>query len=72
MNTVWNNEEKTFIRENANKMTDKEGAAKLSELSNRNISMHAWRKQRQKLGIRKANGRGVCQVVLPTKQREVR
>jgi len=63
MNVVWNNVEEQFIRENAHKLTDKAGAAALSEISGRFISVYAWRKKRQKMGLRKAHGRGVCKLI---------
>ena len=62
MNQVWSEGERNFIRENAEHLTDKQGAAKLSRLVGRNITVNAWRKQRQKMGISKKPGRGVCKV----------
>jgi hypothetical protein len=62
MNQVWSEGERNFIRENAGHLTDKQGAAKLSRLVGRNITVNAWRKQRQKMGISKKPGRGVCKV----------
>jgi hypothetical protein len=62
MNAVWNEMERQFIREHAGVLTDEDGARKLSVLANRTISKHAWRKQRQKMGIRKSPGRGVCAI----------
>jgi len=63
MNQVWTPFEEQFIRENAANVTDEVGAAQLSQIVRRTISIHSWRKKRQKMGIRKAQGRGVCAVV---------
>lgn len=71
MHKVWTDVETSFITNNAGIITDAVGAAQLSNLTGRPVSVHAWRKQRQKLGIRKLPGRGVCklagevQVVVP-------
>lgn len=62
MNEVWNTFEEDFIRQNADTMTDKNGAAKLSEIVGRIVTVYSWRKKRQKLGLRKAPGRGVCKL----------
>ena len=62
MNTVWNEREKEFVRQNAGILTDKEGSERLSRITGRNITLHAWRKQRQKIGISKMPGRGICQI----------
>jgi len=67
MNSVWNEVERQFIRDNAGKITDEEGARLLSEIAGRAITIHAWRKQRQKLGLKKAPGRGVCKLDKETK-----
>jgi len=63
MNQVWTNGEKAFIRDNADRMIDKELAAQLTKTSGRTVTIQAIRKQRQKLGIQKARGRGICAVV---------
>lgn len=63
MNKIWTETEKNFIRANAGVMKDRELAVKLTEMTGRNVSMQAVRKQRQKLGIKKAYGRGKCSVV---------
>jgi hypothetical protein len=60
MNKIWSETEKDYIRNNAEKLKDKEIAAKLTEMTGRVISLQAVRKQRQKLGITKAPGRGKC------------
>lgn len=60
MNKIWSDNEKNFIRNNAATMKDRELAVKLSEMTGRNVTIQAVRKQRQKMGIQKAQGRGVC------------
>lgn len=60
MNQVWSKIEEQFVRENAGALSDKAGAKELSEMTGRSISTSAWRKKRQKLGLRKKPGRGVC------------
>lgn len=63
MNQIWTPMEEQFIKENADKVTDEVGAAQLSEIVGRPISVYAWRKKRQKMGLTKAPGRGVCKVI---------
>ena len=63
MNSVWNESEKQFIKENAPLLSDKEGAKKLSAISGRTITVHSYRKQRQRMSIKKAPGRGVCRTI---------
>jgi hypothetical protein len=60
MNQVWSEAEKQFIRDSAGKLTDEVGAIELSKVCGRIITVNAWRKQRQKMGIKKNPGRGVC------------
>lgn len=62
MNRVWTEVEREFVRKNAGNLTDEHGARKLGELVRRDITKEAWRKQRQKLGIKKKPGRGVCEL----------
>ena len=62
MNQVWTEAEKNFIRVSAEHLTDEAGAARLSEVAGRPITVDAWRKQRQNMGIKKKPGRGVCKV----------
>jgi hypothetical protein len=59
-NNVWNEMEREFVEKNAGLITDKEGAKQLSSMTGRNITVHSYRKQRQKLGLKKNPGRGVC------------
>jgi hypothetical protein len=63
MNIKWTLEEKEFIRNNAGFMKDKELAKKLTDKSGRRITVDALRKVRQKLGIKKKHGRGICALV---------
>jgi hypothetical protein len=65
MNKVWTETEELFIREHADKLTDKDGAKQLGDIVGRPISINAWRKKRQKLGLAKAPGRSVCKLVRP-------
>ncbi len=62
MNQVWTEAEKQFIRDSAGRLTDEAGSIELSKVCGRIITVNAWRKQRQKMGIRKNPGRGVCSV----------
>jgi len=63
MNRVWSDEERSFIRNNADSLRDSDIAAHLSKIAGRNVSLQAVRKQRQKMGIAKKPGRGICEVV---------
>ena len=63
MNQVWTDQEKLFIQQNAHILTDKQGAEQLSRITGRKISIHAWRKQRQKIIILTALQTRIC---LPT------
>jgi len=62
MNKTWTEMEKQYIRENAGIIKDSEVAAKLTEITGRKISIQSLRKQRQKLGLLKASGRGFCKL----------
>lgn len=59
---LWGEVENKFIIENAAHMKDSEMAAVLSGLVNRRITIQGIRKQRQKLDVLKASGRGKCQL----------
>lgn len=65
MNIKWTKGEKVYIRENADAMKDRELAEKLTEMSGRSVTLDAVRKVRQKMGISKKPGRGICAVVRP-------
>jgi hypothetical protein len=73
MNRIWKDNEKQFVRDNANSMKDEEIAKKLTELSGRTVTLNAVRKMRQKLGLRKKCGRGKCELAAapPTIETEV-
>tara|TARA_R110002020_G_scaffold193389_9_gene393640 strand:+ start:2034 stop:2249 length:216 start_codon:yes stop_codon:yes gene_type:complete len=60
MNRKWTEKELQYIRENCQDLKDRELAAELSKLSGRTVSLGAVRKMRQRLGIEKKSGRGVC------------
>ncbi len=62
MNIKWSENEKNFVRQNAHRMKDKDIAKTLTEQSGRNVSLQAVRKMRQKLGVKKKCGRGVCEL----------
>ena len=70
MNKVWKKDEKDFIRNNAGIMTDKILAIKLTQITGRNVTLQAVRKQRQAMGISKKPGRGVCGIVEPKESDE--
>jgi bacterioferritin-associated ferredoxin len=61
MNIKWSNEDKEFVKQNAHCMKDKDIAQALSK------TLNAVRKMRQKLGIKKACGRGRCSLLRKTK-----
>ena len=67
MNVKWSESDKTFVRENAHCMKDEEIAKILTEQSGRNVSLQAVRKMRQKLGIKKKSGRGICDLQINDK-----
>lgn len=60
MNIKWTETEKDFIRANAANMKDKDLAEELTSIAGREVTLEAVRKVRQKLGIRKKSGRGIC------------
>jgi len=62
MNQVWSEAEKQFIRESAGTLTDEAGAIELSKVCGRVVTVNSWRKQRQKMGIKKNPGRGICSI----------
>jgi hypothetical protein len=63
MNIKWSNEERDYIRENAATMKDVDIAGELTLIAGRVVTLDAVRKVRQKMGIVKKPGRGVCGVV---------
>ena len=62
MNQVWTETERQFIKDSAGTLTDEAGAVELSKVCGRIVTINAWRKQRQKMGIKKNPGRGICSV----------
>lgn len=64
MNVKWTESDKNFVRDNAHSMKDVEIAAALTESTGRIVTLQAVRKMRQKLGVKKASGRGIIKVVL--------
>ena len=60
MNRKWTEKDLQYIRENAENLKDRELATELSKASGRTVSLGAVRKMRQRLGIGKRSGRGVC------------
>jgi len=60
MNIKWSAEDKQFIKERAADLKDKELAIQLSLRNGRPVSLGAIRKLRQRLGITKKCGRGIC------------
>lgn len=65
MNVKWTEADKSFVRENAHVLKDQEIANCLSERTGRKVSLEAVRKMRQKLGIKKKCGRGICKLNTP-------
>lgn len=53
----WTNDDKEFIKNNAETMRDEELASRLSELTCSSISVAMIRNQRRKLEIKKSRGR---------------
>jgi hypothetical protein len=60
MNIKWTDEDRQFIKDNAAFMKDIDIADELTEKTGRKVTLDAVRKVRQKLGIKKKRGRGVC------------
>ena len=60
MNIKWTEKERQFIIDNAATMKDKDLAEKISKMADRIVTLDAVRKVRQKLGIKKKRGRGIC------------
>ena len=60
MNIKWTEKERQFIIDNAATMKDKDLAEKIRQIADRTVTLDAVRKVRQKLGIKKKRGRGIC------------
>lgn len=66
MNKKWSIQEVEYLKENAGILTDNELADQLSQISGKEYTMLAIRKKRQKLGLKKVQGRGHCQLTQET------
>ena len=62
MNIKWSAEDRQFIKDNAHCMKDKDIAAEITLRSGRLVSLGAVRKMRQRMGVTKKSGRGVCKL----------
>jgi hypothetical protein len=60
MHRIWTEQEKEYIRQNAHLFKDVELLDKLRMLTGKKMALQSLRKQRQKMGIYKKNGRGLC------------
>jgi hypothetical protein len=58
----WKLELLDFIKNNADKMSDKALTEALNQKCEKPLHIQSVRKQRQKLGIFKASGRGFCKI----------
>ncbi len=61
-NSSWSVEQTTYLRENVEKLTDSEISTFLKK------SLHSVRKHRARLGLKKANGRGICRLATSPKE----
>ena len=64
MNIKWTDDDRKFIRDNAEFMKDIDIAKELTEKTGRKVTLDAVRTVRQKLGIKKKHGRGICGIVI--------
>ena len=62
MNKIWTDKENKFIYQYSGHLTDKQMAIAFTGKFNRTMNVEQIRKQRQRLGIKKQHGRGVCVV----------
>ena len=62
MNRKWTESERRFIVEKAHRLTDNDIADRLTRSTGRSISVNAVRKTRQRRGIIKQSGRGICKL----------
>ena len=62
MNIKWRNEDRQYIKDNAGAMRDQDIARELSLRNGRDVSLGAVRKLRQRMGIDKKCGRGICEL----------
>jgi hypothetical protein len=61
-NVVWSDAQKEFVRANADKLKDHQLAATLSKICDRKVTLYSVRQIRQRLGIKKKQGRGLCEI----------
>lgn len=59
----WTKIEIEILKQHVSTHTDQQIADILTNKQKKRISLSAVRKQRQRLGIRKAAGRGICKVI---------
>ena len=62
MNRKWSEKDLQYIRENAGILKDRELAAELTNRRGRAVTLGAVRKMRQRMGIEKKSGRGICKL----------
>jgi hypothetical protein len=63
VNEFWTEPLRRYVWDNAHLLTDTEIAARLSKLTRARVTLEAVRYVRKRLGVRKAMGRGRCEVV---------
>lgn len=59
----WTTEEHNFIKNNSSTLTDHNLALAFSKAFGRTVNVDCIRKQRQRLGIKKRGGRGICSIL---------
>jgi hypothetical protein len=64
---VWTQAEKTYIINNANKLSDAQISVELTRITGRTITPNCVKKKRQKLKIKKIRGRKKGQIIQKTK-----
>ena len=62
VNKTWSKEDKDYVLENAGRMLDQEIADNLGLRTGKVVTLYSVRHIRQRLGIRKKEGRGVCEI----------
>jgi hypothetical protein len=63
MNIQWSDAENNFIKENAGIFKDTQLVMEIQRVFGKQVKLHQVTKQRQRLGIKKQKGRGICKVV---------
>lgn len=66
MNKKWSINEENYLKENVNTLTDEKIAEELTKRTGKTFTMLSVRKKRQKLGLKKAQGRGYCHITQDT------